>query len=332
MLLSRHTRRREFITLLGGATAAWPLAARAQQQTKIARIGILGLVSAAAVAPYVNAVRAGLRDLGYIEGKNLIIEYRFGDGNYDRLPNLAAQLVHLNVDVLVTFAAPGTQAAKFATSTIPIVMAVTADAIGTGLIASLAHPGGNVTGTTVLNPELMAKRLELLKEVVPAMTHVAVLLNPDNAANEPVRQAMEMAAKALRVGLQPFELRGAGEVDRVFAAMADSKIDALIVHDDQVLIGNAKAIATLATQQKLPSCGFLEFAAVGGLAAYGVNFVELCRRAAYFVDKILKGTMPGDLPVEQPTKFELVINLKTARALGLEISPMLLARADEVIE
>jgi putative ABC transport system substrate-binding protein len=162
-------KRREFITLLGGAAAAWPLAARAQQQTKIARIGILGLASAAAVAPYVNAVRAGLRDLGYIEGKNLIIEYRFGDGNYDQLPNLAAQLVHLNLDVLVTFAAPGTQAAKSATSIIPIVMAVTADAVGTGLIASLAHPGGNVTGTTVLNPELMAKRLELLKEIVPAI-------------------------------------------------------------------------------------------------------------------------------------------------------------------
>ena len=161
--MTAKMKRRDFITLLGGA-AAWPLAARAQQQTKIARIGILGLALAAAVAPYVNAVRAGLRDLGYIEGKNLIIEYRFGDGNYDRLPNLAAQLVHLNVDVLVTFAAPGTQAAKSATSTIPIVMAVTADAVGTGLIASLAHPGGNVTGTTVLNPELMAKRLELLKE------------------------------------------------------------------------------------------------------------------------------------------------------------------------
>jgi putative ABC transport system substrate-binding protein len=170
-------KRRDFITLLGGA-AAWPFAARAQQPAGVARIGILGLASAAAVAPYVNAVRAGLRDLGYIEGKNLIIEYRFGDDKYDRLPGLAAQLVHLNVDVLVTFAAPGTQAAKSATVTIPIVMAVTADPVGTGLIASLAHPGGNVTGTTVLNPELMAKRLELLKEIAPAMTQAAVLLNP----------------------------------------------------------------------------------------------------------------------------------------------------------
>src|SRR6516164_1570249 len=291
-------KRRAFITLLGSAAATWPLVARAEQQTKIARIGILGLASAAAVAPYVNAVRAGLHDLGYIEGKNLSIEYRFGDDNYDRLPDLAAQLVHLNVDVLVTFAAPGTQAAKSATTTIPIVMAVTADAVGTGLIASLAHPGGNVTGTTVLNPELMAKRLELLKEIAPAMTQTAVLFNPGNAANGPVRQAMEMTAEALHVGLQPFELRGSDELDRVFAAMADSKIDALIVHDDQVLIGNASAIATLAVQQKLPSCGFLEYAAAGGLSAYGVNFVELCRRAAYFVDKILKGTVPADLPVE----------------------------------
>jgi putative tryptophan/tyrosine transport system substrate-binding protein len=324
-------RRREFITLLGGA-AAWPLAARAQQPAKPARIGMLGLASETAVAPYVNAVRAGLRDFGYIEGTNLTIEYRFGDGNYDQLPALAAQLVHLNVDVLVTFAAPGTQAAKSATKTIPIVMAVTADAVGTGLVASLAHPGGNVTGTTVLNPELMAKRLELLKELVPTMTQAAVLLNPDNAANGPVRQAMETTAKALQVGLQPFELRGSSDLERVFASMADSKIDALVVHDDQVLIGNAKAIATFAAQQKLPSCGFLEFAVAGGLAAYGVNFVELCRRAAYFVDKILKGTTPADLPVEQPTKFELSINLKTANALGLQVPPMLLARADEVIE
>jgi putative ABC transport system substrate-binding protein len=325
-------KRREFISLLGGAAAVWPFSARAQQPARVARIGILGLASAAAVAPYVNAVQAGLRDLGYIEGKNLIIEYRFGDGKYDRLPELAAQLVHLNVDVLVTFAAPGTQAAKSATTTIPIVMAVTADAVGTGLIASLAHPGGNVTGTTVLNPELMAKRLELLKEIAPAMTRAAVLLNPDNAANGPVRQAMEMTAKALRVGLQPFELRGSGELERVFAVMADRKIDALVVHDDQVLIGNAKAIATFTEKQKLPSCGFVEYAAAGGLSAYGVNFIELCRRAAYFVDKILKGTMPADLPVEQPTRFELAINLKTARALGLDIPPTVLAIADEVIE
>jgi putative ABC transport system substrate-binding protein len=325
-------RRRDFISLLGGAAAAWPLRAHAQQPARPARIGMLGLASETAVAPYVNAVRAGLRDFGYIEGTNLIIEYRFGDGNYDQLPALAAQLVHLNVDVLVTFAAPGTQAAKSATKTIPIVMAVTADAVGTGLVASLAHPGGNVTGTTVLNPELMAKRLELLKELVPTMTQAAVLLNPDNAANGPVRQAMEMTAKALNIGLHPFELRGSGEIESVFAAMVDGKIDAVVVHDDQVLIGNAKTIASLAAKQNLPSCGFLEFATAGGLLAYGVNFIELCRRAGYFVDKILKGTTPSDLPVEQPTKFELVVNLKTARALGLAVPDKLIALADEVIE
>jgi putative ABC transport system substrate-binding protein len=169
--MASHIERRKFLATFGGAAAAWPLAARAQQPARVPRIGILGLASAAAAAPYVNTVRAGLRDLGYIEGKNLTIEYRFGDGKHDRLRDLAAQLVHLDVDVLVTFAAPGTQAAKFATGTIPIVMAVTADAVGTGLIASLPHPGGNVTGTTVLNPDLMAKRLELLKEIAPAMTH-----------------------------------------------------------------------------------------------------------------------------------------------------------------
>ena len=178
----------------------------------------------------------------------------------------------------------------------------------------------------------MAKRLELLKELVPTMRQAAVLLNPDNAANGPVRQAMEMTARAMNVGLHAFELRGSGEIESVFATMVDGKIDALVVHDDQVLIGNAKAIATLAAKQNLPSCGFLEFATAGGLSAYGVNFVELCRRAAYFVDRILKGTTPSELPVEQPTKFPLVINLKTARELGIAIPPMLLARADEVIE
>jgi putative ABC transport system substrate-binding protein len=324
-------RRREFITIVGGA-AVWPLVARAQQPTKIARIGILGLASAAGAAPYVDAVRSGLRDLGYIEGKNLIIEYRFGDGKYDRLSELADQLVHLNVDILVTFAAPGTQAAKSATVTIPIVMAVTADAVGTGLIASLARPGGNVTGTTVLNPQLMAKRLELLKSIVPAMTQAAVLLNSGNAANGPARQAMEMTAQSLKMELHPFELRDSGELETAFAAMANRKIDALVVHDDQVLIAAAQVIATLAAKESLPSCGFLEFAAAGGLSAYGVNFVALCRRAAYFVDRILKGTAPSDLPVEQPTKFELVINSKTAKALGLTIPQTLLATADEVIE
>jgi putative tryptophan/tyrosine transport system substrate-binding protein len=257
---------------------------------------------------------------------------RVNDGKYDRLPDLADQLVDLNVDVLVTFAAPGTQAAKSATVTIPIVMAVTADAIGTGLIASLAHPGGNVTGTTVLNPQLMAKRLELLTEIVPATTQAAVLLNSGNAANGPVRHAMEMTAQALKIGLHPFELSDSGALESVFGAMANRKIDALVVHDDQVLIAAAPVIATLAAKQNLPSCGFLEFAAAGGLSAYGVNFVELCRHAAYFVDRILKGTAPSDLPVEQPTKFELVINSKTAKALGLTLPATVLARADEVIE
>jgi putative ABC transport system substrate-binding protein len=264
--------------------------------------------------------------------KTLFIEYRFGDGEYDRLPDLAVQLVHLNLDVLVTFAAPGTQAAKSATVTIPIVMAVTADAVGTGLIASLAHPGGNVTGTTVLNPQLMAKRLELLKSIVPAVTQAAVLLNSGNAANGPVRQAMEMTAQSLKMELHAFQVRDSGELENAFEAMANRKIHALVVHDDQVLIAAAQVIATLAAKQKLPSCGFLEFATAGGLSAYGVNFVELCRRAAYFVDRILKGTAPSDLPVEQPTKFELVINSKTAKALGLTIPQTLLAIADKVIE
>ena len=307
--------------------------ADAQQPKKVPRIGYLASNDPATESGRAEGIRLALRELGYIEGQNIATEYRYVEGKIDRYPELAAELVRLNVDLIVVAGGEGNiRAATNATKTIPIVMMGQADPVNAGFVASLARPGGNVTGTTVLNPGLMAKRLELLKEIVPATTRAAVLLNPGNAANGPVRQAMEMTATALQVGLEPFELRGSGELDRVFAEMADSKIDALIVHDDQVLIGNARAIATLAVEHKLPSCGFLEFAAVGGLAAYGVNFVELCRRAAYFIDKILKGTMPADLPVQQPTKFELGINLKTANALGLQVPPMLLARADEVIE
>ena len=241
-------------------------------------------------------------------------------------------MVRLKVDVIVTHTAQGVRAAQGATATIPIVVATVADAVAAGLISSLSHPGGNVTGLTFFDPELMAKRLELLGEVAPANAEVAILLNPDNPANAPILRTMELTANVLKVGMQPFEVRRPGEFESTFAAIADKHIGAVVIQDDPVLITNAKAIADLALRRQLVTCGFSEFAAAGGLLAYGVNFSDMFRRAATFVDKVLRGAKPADIPVEQPTKFQLIVNLKTAKALGLNIPPTLLARADELIE
>jgi putative ABC transport system substrate-binding protein len=324
-------RRREFITFLGGSAAAWPLAVRAQQSTTIARIGYLNTSDASQSAPYIEAFRAGLRDLGYVEGKNFVIESRFAEGNVDRLPELAAKLVRGNVDIIIT-SGLGTVAAQHATSTIPIVMLVHSDAIATGVVTSLGHPGGNITGSSSFNPELMAKRLELLKEIAPSMTQAAVLLTPGYPVNGPALRAMEMTAKTLKVELQPFEARGSSEYESAVAAIADKKIGAIVVHDNPNTVSDATLLADIVAKHRLVSVGFAEFAAAGGLVAYGVDFRDMYRRGAYFVDKILKGAKAGDLPVEQSTKFELVINLRTAKALGLTVPPTLLARADEVIE
>jgi putative ABC transport system substrate-binding protein len=323
-------KRREFITLLGGA-AAWPLAARAQQTGKIARIGYLSFLSASQHAARSDAFREGLRSLGYVEGRNLHIEFRFAEGDNDRLPGLAAELVGLNVDVIVTYAT-GVPAAQRATATIPIVMATYGDAVAAGVVASLAHPGGNVTGSTFFNPELLAKRLELLKEVVPSMTRAAVLLFRNSVLNGPILEAMEGTAKALRVGLQPFEIGKPTEFESAFSAWADKQIGALVVSDHAQFVANTNAIAALAAKHRLPSIGPLELAASGGLMAYGVNFSDQYRRAAVFVDKILKGAKPGDIPVEQSTKFETIINRKTAKTFGIEVPTSILLRADEVIE
>jgi putative ABC transport system substrate-binding protein len=322
-------RRRDFIAILGGGAVAWPLAARAQQP-KVARLGFLGPASATDFQ--VEALRAGLRDFGYVEGRNVTIEYRFAEGQYDRLPALANELVRLNVDVIVTHSTPGTRAAIAATSTIPIVMAIAGDAIALGLVADLARPGGNVTGSTFFNPELMAKRLELLKELSTPMTRIAVLLNPDNPVNEAILPAMEQTAKPLSMELTKFYARGPNEFEKTFADIANQKLDAVVIEDDPILIVNAKALALLAINRHIPAISHPEFGAAGGLMAYGVNLFDLFRRSGYFVDRILKGAKPSDLPVERPTKFELVINLKTAKSLGLNIPPLLLARADEVIE
>ncbi len=321
-------KRREFIALLGG-TAAWPLAARAQQE-KIARIGFLGAASATGFQA--EALRAGLHDYGYIEGKNIIIEYRFADGKYERLPVLADELVKLKVDVIVTHSTPGTQAAKDATATIPIVMAVAGDAIALGLIENLARPGGNVTGSTFFNPELMAKRLELLNELPTPMTRIAVLFRAGNAVNKLVLQTMAATAKALKMELLEFYVQGPSEFENTLTNIANQRADAVVINDDPILIVNANELARLSAKRRLVSIAYPELATAGGLMAYGINFFELFRRSGYFVDRILKGANPGDLPVERPTKFDFVINLERAKALGLDIPPTLLARANKVIE
>jgi putative ABC transport system substrate-binding protein len=303
----------------------------AQQAGKIPRVGILGSVSASGSATRIEALRSGLRDLGYAEGKNIVFEFRWAETNYDRLPELAAELARLNVDVLVTHGVPGSLAAKRATTTIPIVMTNVGDAVAVGLIASLARPGGNITGISFFNPELSAKRLELLKEAVPRARQVAVLLNPKNPIKELILQAMEVTARSMNMELQKFELRGFNELENVFSVMTKSHVDALTVIEDPLLNDNARAIADLAAKKQIPSTGGLEIAEAGGLMAYGVNIPELWRRSAVFIHKILKGTKPADLPVEQPTKFELIINLKTAKHIGLTFPPNLLARADRVI-
>jgi putative ABC transport system substrate-binding protein len=324
--------RREFITLLGGTAASWPLTAQAQQTAKVARIGFLGSTFASNWASRVEAFRSGLRDLGYVEGENIAIEFRWAEERYDQLADLAAELVRLRVDVLVTIGTPGSLVAKRATTTIPIVMVHSGDAVAAGIVASLARPSGNLTGMTYFLPELMGKRIEWLKEVVPRITRVAILVKPDNPFFATALRSLEISAKSLDVSLQQFEVRAPDDFANAFAAMAKNGVDAVVILEDAVFVSNARAIADLAAKHRLPSAGFNEFAETGGLIGYGVDFLEMYRRAAGFVDKILKGAKPADIPVEQATKFVAVINMKTAKALGLNVPPMLLARADEVIE
>ena len=310
-----------------------PLAAAAQLQSgNVHRIGLLGAHSLSAQAKGVEALRAGLRDLGYVEGKNIVIEYRWAEGKYDRLPNLVAELVALKVDVIVTTGGtPPARAAKHATTTIPIVMTGVGDAVGSGLVASLARPGGNITGLTDFVPELMAKRLELLKEAMPRTGRVAVLFNPANRTQTGFKP-LESTARLLKVELQPAEVLRPDEFERAFSTMAESRVDAVVVAQDAFLNANVKVIADLAAKKRLPSSGTKDFAEAGGVIGYGWNPSANNRRAAHFVDRILKGAKPADLPVERPTKFELIINMTTAKALGLTIPPSVLARADQIIQ
>jgi putative ABC transport system substrate-binding protein len=323
--------RRAFTTLITGAAAAWPLAVRAQQSGKVYRIGFLGVTSHAEYSDRVEAVRAGLRRLGYEEGKNIVIHYRWADGRYERLPDLAAELVQLNVDVIVTHSTPGSRAAKHATSTIPIV-ANSGDPVEAGLVDSLARPGGNLTGTTFFFAEICAKRVELIKEAIPAMTRLAVLVNPANSSNRIALSAMQHTARALQVELVPLEIKVRDDIAAAMATVVARHAPALVVVEDPVSISNDRWTAELALQNKLPMIGFKSHAQAGALMDYGVDVTDQFYRLAAFVDKIFKGNPPADLPIERAVKFDLVVNLKSAKTLGIELPASLLIRADEVIE
>jgi putative ABC transport system substrate-binding protein len=324
-------RRCFLLTSLAAALAA-PLVAEAQQVGKVYRIGYLGAGTQTQSAPILDPLRQRLKELGWVEGQNVAIEYRWADGNYDRLHHLAAELLALKVDILVTAGTPGALAAKQATTTIPIVMVGSGDAVASGLVASLARPGGNVTGSTDSVPELMAKLLELIKEAMPRTRRVAVLLNPENPSSASMLTSMSRTAESVKVTLQAVELRRPDQFEAAFATMVRSRVDAIVVTTDGLFNVNVRTIAELAGQKRLFAAGTKAFAEAGGSIGYGLNFSEMARRAANYVDKIFKGAKPSELPVEQPTKFELVINLKTAKALGLTIPPSLLLRADHVIE
>jgi putative ABC transport system substrate-binding protein len=323
-------KRREFIGFVGGA-AAWPLAARAQQPTKLPTIGFLGAASPSGWKSWTGAFVERLRELGWIDGRTVAIEYRWAEGRSERYAEIAAEFVRLKVDVIVTSGA-ASNAAKVATSTIPIVFGIASDPIGDGLVASLARPGGNLTGLSVQAPDLAGKRLELLREVFPGVRRLAVLVKVDNPLAVLELREVQAAARPMGIDALTFEIRQAEDIASVFAADKDDA-DALYVCTDPLLNTNRISINKLALAVRLPTMhGFREYVEAGGLMSYGANFSELFRRAGDYVDKILRGAKPADLPVEQPTKYELVINLKTAKSLSLEIPPALLARADEVIE
>jgi putative ABC transport system substrate-binding protein len=325
--------RRTFMASVSGGLLATPLAAQAQPAGKVWRVGYLGNSTPTMESSLVEGFRTGLREHGYREGQNIAVEYRWAEGSVERMPGLAAELVRLKVDVIVTSGTPASLAVKRATTTIPIVVAAVGDAVGVGLVPSLARPGGNVTGVSTLYPDLEGKRLQLLKEIVPGIKRAAVLMNPANPFTPlPWREARAAAGK-LHIALQPAEVVAASDFERVFAMIAKGKPDALFVLADRpFLISHRAEIVRFAAERRLPAMyPFREFVEDGGLVVYSPDFVELFRRAASYVDKVLKGAKPADLPIEQPTKFELVINLKTAKALGLTIPPSLLGRADAVI-
>jgi len=308
--------------------------AEAQQPKKLPRIGYLTVASRTGSAHLTEGLLQGLRELGYVEGQNIVIEYRWADGNFDRLPELAADLVRLKVDVIVTAVTQASLAAKNATATIPIVMVAVANPVDSGLIASLARPGANISGTSVMNDEVVGKQLELLKEILPKISRVAAMWNPANPVFQKLQlRAVEATARTLNVSLQKVEARDEDEIERAFKAVAKERTRALHVLPDPVFTTHRGQIADLAIKYRLPTVsGTIEAAAAGMLMSYGPNFPESYRRAATYVDKILKGAKPADIAVERSTKFELVVNLKTAKQIGVTIPQMVLVKADKVIK
>ncbi len=307
--------------------------AQAQQTTRVARVGFVGATFPSSELARIEAFRQGLRELGYIEGKNIFIEYRWAEGKVDRLPDLAADLVRLQVQVIVAGGSTSTGAAKKVTSTIPIVMAQVNDPVGSGFVAGLAHPGGNITGLSTLAPELSGKQLELLKEIVPRLSRVAVFGSSTAPGNPQAVKETELAATAIGVNLQYFDVLSSKDFESLFLTASRNHAHAALVLSSPVFNSQRKRIAEIAIKHRLPAIFFnAEFVEDGGLMAYAASYNDLYRRAASYVDKILKGAKPADLPVEQPTKFELVINLKTAKQIGLTIPPNVLARADRVIK
>jgi putative ABC transport system substrate-binding protein len=325
-------RRREFISLCGGA-AAWPLAARAQQAAKVYRIGFLGNSTAALEADLVGPFREGLRGLGYVEGQNILIEYRWAEGKYERFPALTAELIALRVDVIVTAGTPASLAVQKAATPIPLVMVAVGDPVATGLVASLGRPGGNITGLTSISSEMAGKRLELLREVVPKLSHVAVLWNAASPIQVIDERETRAAAQALGMKMLSLGVRSREEIEDALTTIVREQPGALLVLADRLFLHHRTRIMDFAAQRRLPGVhAYRELVEAGGLMSYGPSYADMHRRAASYVDRILKGSKPADLPVQAPVKFELVINLKAANALGLPIPPMLLGRADEVIE
>ena len=323
--------RRAFMGVVGASILSGPFAGEAQS-AKPHRIGVLIGSSESFVAPYIVMFRQALRALGYVDGENIAIEYRYADGSYDRLPILAAELVRLRVDVIVTEGTPPTRVAKQATTTIPIVMTVTGDPMAAGLVTNLARPGGNLTGASFFFPEMAAKRLQLLKEVIPVLSRATVVWNPGNAVHAPVVKSVEEAAKALGIAVQHVKIQAPADVDDALVAISKAR-ESLVVLEDGMINVCSPQIAHVAAKHRLPTIfGLATFVEAGGLMAYGPNRPELWRRAATFVDKILRGAKPGDLPVEQPVRFDLVIDVKTAHNLRLRIPPAVLVRADQILE
>ena len=325
--------RREFITLLGSSAVAASSSAAAQSAGKPHRIGFLGNSTAVLEANLVGPFRKALRDLGYVEGRDVVIEYRWAEGDYERFQALVTELIASGVEVIVTAGTPAAFAVKNAAGSIPCVMVAVGDPVGTGLVASLARPGGNLTGLTSIAPDLEGKRLALLREMLPALSHFAVLWNPANAFHVAAVKGVQAAAETLQMKVLSLSVRTLEELDAAFAAILAERPGAMVVLADRVFLHGRDPIMKFARQQRLPGIyAYRELVEAGGLMSYGPNYAEMHASAATFVDKILKGAKPADLPIEQPIKFELVINIRAAKALGIEVSPTLLATADEIIE